>query len=151
MLVKKEDSAGGIHSRLGGRPKRASAIAKSDIIGRLGPIKGAASTSVAGVASGRVVKRAASTGIITKAGRSAAAEKRVQNINIKGEAGPCTVFVANLDKGASSKDVEMCFKKYGEIRKCTILYDSNRRSTGKAEVVFAHKLDAEKAVKELDG
>ncbi|KAJ1917319.1 hypothetical protein H4219_003279 [Mycoemilia scoparia] len=143
-----------IRSRLGKKKKGASvgvgAVSTQDILKRLGPSKGKSP-----VKTGKVGKRQITASTSRLLGKAAAniivSPKKPAEISIKGESGPVTILVANLDRGASADDVRTCFKKYGEIRKCTLLFDGNGRSTGKAEIVYSRKPDAEKAVKALNG
>jgi THO complex subunit 4 len=41
------------------------------------------------------------------------------------------------------------FSKYGTIQQCTAFYDQHGRATGRAEIVYALRADAEAAVKAL--
>ncbi|PWA02623.1 hypothetical protein BB558_001224 [Smittium angustum] len=77
-------------------------------------------------------------------------EKTELKINIKGEAGPAAVFVANLDPEASSEDVKTCFKQFGHIESCMLLYNSSGNPTGNAEVVFKLKASAVEAIQKLN-
>ncbi|KAJ1651108.1 hypothetical protein GGF38_005667, partial [Coemansia sp. RSA 25] len=54
-------------------------------------------------------------------------------ISIRGEAGPATVFISNLDSEASPEDVMTCFKQFGAIKNCTLLYDRTGKASGHAE------------------
>ncbi|OMJ25105.1 THO complex subunit 4C, partial [Smittium culicis] len=72
------------------------------------------------------------------------------NISIKGEAGPAAIFVANLDPDASTDDVKTCFKKFGEINSCTLLFDSAGNPTGNAEIVYRSKPSAINAIATLN-
>ncbi|PVU96819.1 hypothetical protein BB561_000952 [Smittium simulii] len=78
------------------------------------------------------------------------AEPVNHNINIKGEAGPAPIFVANLDPEASSEDVKTCFKQFGEIEACTLMYDSDGKPTGNAEIVYKLKASALEAIRKLN-
>ncbi|OLY83687.1 THO complex subunit 4C [Smittium mucronatum] len=76
--------------------------------------------------------------------------KPAENISIKGEAGPAAIFVANLDPDASSEDVRTCFKQFGDIISCDLLYDSAGRPTGNAEVVYKLRPSAIDAISRLN-
>ncbi|KAJ2334337.1 hypothetical protein GGI00_001902 [Coemansia sp. RSA 2681] len=71
-------------------------------------------------------------------------------ISIRGEAGPATVFISNLDSEASPEDVMTCFKQFGAIKNCTLLYDRTGKASGHAEVTYASKQAAEEAAGKLN-
>ncbi|KAK9718479.1 hypothetical protein K7432_005464 [Basidiobolus ranarum] len=73
-----------------------------------------------------------------------------QQISIRGEAGPATILISNLDRGASAQDIQAIFSQFGEIRKCTLLYDQNTRPTGNAEIIYNLKASAHKAINKLN-
>ncbi|ORX97331.1 hypothetical protein K493DRAFT_336601 [Basidiobolus meristosporus CBS 931.73] len=73
-----------------------------------------------------------------------------QQISIRGEAGPATILISNLDRGASAQDIQAIFSQFGEIRKCTLLYDQNSRPTGNAEIIYSLKASAQKAINKLN-
>ncbi|KAJ2800888.1 hypothetical protein H4R20_003894 [Coemansia guatemalensis] len=147
----------------------ASASRVSDALAaRLG--KGAASSRVLGKGSGPLAGRVGkaksndkgSSGRLAgladrrnAAQSSAGAEsskkrEKAMNISIKGEAGPAAVFISNLDPEASTEDVKTCFKQFGTVRDCTLLYDSNGKASGHAQVTYTVKPAAEEAVAKLN-
>ncbi|KAJ2057307.1 hypothetical protein GGH13_007355 [Coemansia sp. S155-1] len=71
-------------------------------------------------------------------------------ISIRGEAGPATVFISNLDSEASPEDVMTCFRQFGAIKNCTLLYDRMGKASGHAEVTYAAKQAAEEAAAKLN-
>ncbi|KAJ2597385.1 hypothetical protein GGF39_003070 [Coemansia sp. RSA 1721] len=79
-----------------------------------------------------------------------AEQKKASNISIKGEAGPATIFISNLDTDASAEDVKICFKQFGAIKDCTLLYDHTGKASGHAEVTFSSKAAAEGAAAKLN-
>ncbi|KAJ2844982.1 hypothetical protein GGI22_006704 [Coemansia erecta] len=84
-----------------------------------------------------------------KSKQVAEASKNVK-ISIKGEAGPATVFISNLDTEASAEDVKTCFKQFGTIKNCTLLFDHNGRASGHAEITYTAKAAADEAVANLN-
>ncbi|KAJ2456258.1 hypothetical protein EV183_000185 [Coemansia sp. RSA 2336] len=72
------------------------------------------------------------------------------NITIKGEAGPATIFISNLDTEASTEDVKTCFKQFGAIKACTLLYDHSGKASGHAEVTYSTKVAAEEAASKMN-
>ncbi|KAJ1894811.1 hypothetical protein LPJ66_004958 [Kickxella alabastrina] len=94
-------------------------------------------------------KSAAAIALRQRIAKVAEAPKRA-NISIKGEAGPATIFISNLDTEASAEDVKTCFKQFGAIKNSTLLYDRNGKASGHAEVTFAAKTAAEEAAGKLD-
>ncbi|CAA6658645.1 unnamed protein product [Spirodela intermedia] len=66
------------------------------------------------------------------------------------------LYVSNLDYGVSNEDIKELFSELGELRRSTLHYDRNGRSSGSAEVVFVRRSDAFAALKrynnvQLDG
>ncbi|KAJ2889760.1 hypothetical protein GGI21_006444, partial [Coemansia aciculifera] len=84
------------------------------------------------------------------AAAAAAAAKTNVKISIRGEAGPATVFISNLDSEASPEDVMTCFKQFGAIKNCTLLYDRTGKASGHAEVTYMAKQAAEEAANKLN-
>ncbi|GAB5590572.1 hypothetical protein Unana1_05472 [Umbelopsis nana] len=72
-------------------------------------------------------------------------------ISIRGESGPTVVLVRNLDPGANADDVRTAFLSFGEVLNCELAIDRSGRSMGEAEVEFANRADAVRAVQQLDG
>jgi len=60
------------------------------------------------------------------------------------------VSISNLDSGVTDGDVREIFQQVGRVSKTAVNYDSNGRSRGTAEVTFANRQAAIKAVKEYD-
>ncbi|CAI9780888.1 unnamed protein product [Fraxinus pennsylvanica] len=66
------------------------------------------------------------------------------------------IFISNLDIGVTNQDIRELFSEIGELIRYAIHYDKNGRPSGSAEVVFARRSDAFKALKkynsvQLDG
>jgi len=80
--------------------------------------------------------------------RGAAGGKMTQ-FSIKGESGPATIIVSNLDPGLVADDVKMSFMQVGEILTCT-LKSTNRAASATAEIQFARKADALVAISKFD-
>ncbi|KAJ1877158.1 hypothetical protein LPJ57_004096 [Coemansia sp. RSA 486] len=153
-----------------GRPAVGRKASKNGIAARLGTT--ALKASSGRVASGRVGSMAGRVGKANRvetALRSAGAadkkkkaadlrsriskvaeQKKTSNISIKGEAGPATIFISNLDTDASAEDVKICFKQFGAIKDCTLLYDHTGKASGHAEVTFSSKAAAEGAAAKLN-
>ncbi|OMH81699.1 THO complex subunit 4C [Zancudomyces culisetae] len=77
-------------------------------------------------------------------------KKKGVNISIRGESGPTAIFVGNLDPEASTEDVRTCFRQFGALVSCQLLYDSGGKSTGNAELVYKNKSEAIEAIKQLN-
>ncbi|KAJ2958693.1 hypothetical protein NQZ79_g5737 [Umbelopsis isabellina] len=71
--------------------------------------------------------------------------------SIRGGSGPTTILIRNLDPGANAEDVRAAFLSFGEVLDCELAVDRSGRSLGEAEVQFASRDSAIKAVQQLDG
>ncbi|KAJ1665482.1 hypothetical protein IW140_003194 [Coemansia sp. RSA 1813] len=132
---------GAIAARLGAGANVNKVLGKGKLSGRVGKVNSKASkVGTSGRLAGLADKR--------KKGKPAAS-KNVR-ISIKGEAGPATVFVSNLDTEASADDVKTCFKQFGTIKNCTLLYDHSGRASGHAEITYVAKAAADEAVANLN-
>ncbi|KAJ1997304.1 hypothetical protein GGI04_005457, partial [Coemansia thaxteri] len=130
----------GISARLGAAGSSSSkVIGKGGIAGRVGK------ATKADISGGRLAGLAEKKKVEQKS--IAKADRR---ISIKGEAGPATVFISNLDTEASAEDVKTCFKQFGSIKNCTLLYDRTGKASGHAEITYAVKTSAEEAVAALN-
>ncbi|KAJ2667144.1 hypothetical protein IW148_000245 [Coemansia sp. RSA 1199] len=133
----KSDS-GRLSGRIGkSATNRSTNIESGRLSGRIGT---GTSTRLAGLAERK--KRASE--------KRADEKPRNLNITIKGEAGPATVFISNLDAEATPEDVKTCFKQFGAIRACTLLYDRTGKASGHAEVTYLTKVAAEEAAAKLN-
>ncbi|KAJ2711010.1 hypothetical protein H4R19_003462, partial [Coemansia spiralis] len=156
--TKNKPSAAGASAKaagvLSGRLGRGADIAKVVGKGRLAGRVGKASVGKASAGRAATGKPSASTtrlaGLAERLKAAPTAAKVDRTIVIKGEAGPAAVFISNLDTEASTEDVRTCFKQFGAVKSCTLLYDSNGRATGHAEVTFTAKAAAEEAVAKLN-
>eukprot|EP00243_Klebsormidium_subtile_P012484 TRINITY_DN7660_c0_g1_i2.p1 TRINITY_DN7660_c0_g1~~TRINITY_DN7660_c0_g1_i2.p1 ORF type:complete len:272 (+),score=49.77 TRINITY_DN7660_c0_g1_i2:155-970(+) len=61
------------------------------------------------------------------------------------------LFISNLDYNVSNDDIKELFGELGDLKRSEINFDKSGRSKGTAEVVFARKQDAMKAVSRYDG
>ncbi|KAI9599466.1 hypothetical protein BDF19DRAFT_428798 [Syncephalis fuscata] len=71
-------------------------------------------------------------------------------ISILGEGGPATILVENLHPGATPEDIKTVFARFGPVKNCTAFYDQHGRSTGRAEICYALKIQALSAIKALN-
>ncbi|KAJ2550694.1 hypothetical protein EV175_003971 [Coemansia sp. RSA 1933] len=132
---------GAIAARLGAGATVNKVRGKGKLAGRIGKVSPKAS---------KVNERLAGLAERSRrSGRQSASSKSVK-ISIKGEAGPATVFVSNLDTEASAEDVRTCFKQFGTIKSCTLLYDNGGRASGHAEITYVAKAAADEAVANLN-
>ncbi|KAJ1820576.1 hypothetical protein LPJ60_003136 [Coemansia sp. RSA 2675] len=139
-----QNARSGISARLGGAGNVASRVlGNGKVSGRVGKV---AKTESGGRLAGLAEKRRA------EEQKQKAVPKVAPNvkISIRGEAGPATVFISNLDSEASPEDVMTCFKQFGAIKNCTLLYDRRGKASGHAEVTYAAKQSAEEAVSKLN-
>mmetsp|Transcript_17556 Transcript_17556/g.71050 ORF Transcript_17556/g.71050 Transcript_17556/m.71050 type:complete len:221 (-) Transcript_17556:1578-2240(-) len=61
------------------------------------------------------------------------------------------IVVSNLDPGVSNGDISDLFKGIGPIKQAMVIYNSDGKSTGSAEVVFASTDDALAAIAKYNG
>ncbi|RUS21968.1 hypothetical protein BC937DRAFT_90883 [Endogone sp. FLAS-F59071] len=78
------------------------------------------------------------------------AKGKQTEFSIKGEAGPASIVITNLDPGAIADDVKTAFLEFGDILTCTLRYDQAGRSIGTAEIQFAQKASALAAINKYD-
>ncbi|ORY93884.1 hypothetical protein BCR43DRAFT_526314 [Syncephalastrum racemosum] len=71
-------------------------------------------------------------------------------LNIRGESGPATVVISNLDPRANADDIQMICSQFGQVNHCDVLVDRNGVSFGEAEVEFALKSSAMDCIRRLD-
>ncbi|KAK3814956.1 MAG: hypothetical protein J3Q66DRAFT_343468 [Benniella sp.] len=65
-------------------------------------------------------------------------------VSIKGESGPVTIEIENLDPGTTTEDVKVVCSRFGEIRSCIC-------TNGFAQVTYARKAAGLAAVETLNG
>ncbi|KAI8374388.1 uncharacterized protein BYT42DRAFT_518041 [Radiomyces spectabilis] len=71
-------------------------------------------------------------------------------LSIRGEAGPATVLISNLDPGANAEDVKTACQQFGPVNHVELLMDRYGRSYGEAEVEFSNKASALQCITKLD-
>ncbi|KAI9295242.1 hypothetical protein K502DRAFT_365170 [Neoconidiobolus thromboides FSU 785] len=71
-------------------------------------------------------------------------------ITIRGTSKPATVLISNMSLGACSEDIEATFSKVGQVLSVEMLYNSENKFTGNAEVCMGSLQDAKKAVAEYN-
>ncbi|KAJ2055288.1 hypothetical protein GGI17_006690 [Coemansia sp. S146] len=150
-LAPAQSARTGISARLGGAGSVANKVIGNGIAsGRVGKVAKAESGGrLAGLAEKKKVeerKRVQEQKVRAPPPKTAPNVK----ISIRGEAGPATVFISNLDSEASSEDVMTCFKQFGAVKNCTLLYDRMGKASGHAEVTYAAKQAAEEAAAKLN-
>ncbi|XP_039026651.1 THO complex subunit 4D-like isoform X2 [Hibiscus syriacus] len=57
------------------------------------------------------------------------------------------LYVSNLDPGVTNEDIKELFSEIGELKRYSVHYDKNGRSSGSAEVVYLRRSDAFAALK----
>ncbi|KAK8526979.1 hypothetical protein V6N13_084850 [Hibiscus sabdariffa] len=57
------------------------------------------------------------------------------------------LYVSNLDPGVTNEDIKELFSEIGEMKRYSVHYDNNGRSSGSAEVVYLRRSDAFAALK----
>eukprot|EP01111_Echinosteliopsis_oligospora_P011914 TRINITY_DN402_c0_g1_i3.p1 TRINITY_DN402_c0_g1~~TRINITY_DN402_c0_g1_i3.p1 ORF type:complete len:276 (+),score=112.73 TRINITY_DN402_c0_g1_i3:112-939(+) len=66
------------------------------------------------------------------------------------DVGGFKLSVSNLNFNVTEEDVRELFEAVGEVKKVSIKFDKSGRSVGKATVVYIHKGDAIKAIREYN-
>ncbi|KAJ2780066.1 hypothetical protein GGI15_003673 [Coemansia interrupta] len=142
--------------RLAARLGTAGLTSKSSLTARKG---GAMAGRIGKASRGETSGRGAAVTAADKRKREAELRQKIAKVakagkgkafSIKGEAGPASIFISNLDTGASAGDVTSCFKQFGAIKACTLLYDRNGKPSGHAELTFSSKASAMEAVAKFD-
>ncbi|KAJ1786466.1 hypothetical protein LPJ59_005923 [Coemansia sp. RSA 2399] len=135
---------GAIAARLGVGANVSKVRGKGSLSGRVGKMNSKASKAETNERLAGLADRN------RKRGKQVAEASKNVRISIKGEAGPATVFISNLDTEASAEDVKTCFKQFGTIKNCTLLFDHSGRASGHAEITYTAKAAADEAVANLN-
>ncbi|CAO3617973.1 unnamed protein product [Cunninghamella blakesleeana] len=72
------------------------------------------------------------------------------SFSIRGESGPTSVIISNLDRHANVADVTTACSQFGEVIGCEVFTDRSGRSIGEAEVEFSTKSAAFECISKLD-
>ncbi|KAI8879648.1 hypothetical protein K501DRAFT_226229 [Backusella circina FSU 941] len=75
---------------------------------------------------------------------------RPAGLSIRGESGPSTVLISNLDPRTNSEDVKVSCENFGAILHCEVLRNSSGYSYGEAEVEFSSKSAALDCIAQFD-
>jgi hypothetical protein len=70
--------------------------------------------------------------------------------SIRGESGPSTVLLSNLDAHTTADDVMVSCQVFGKITSCDVLRDKSGLSYGEAEIKFSTKTAALDCIAQLD-
>eukprot|EP00698_Gefionella_okellyi_P005853 TRINITY_DN15290_c0_g1_i1.p1 TRINITY_DN15290_c0_g1~~TRINITY_DN15290_c0_g1_i1.p1 ORF type:complete len:238 (-),score=37.78 TRINITY_DN15290_c0_g1_i1:227-940(-) len=83
--------------------------------------------------------------------RRVAKKGLASRVGAGGAAVSAKMQVANLDYNVSNEDLKELFSEFGEVKKVNIHFDRAGRSNGTADVIFARKTDASRAVAKYNG
>jgi len=110
-----------------------------------------AGTPVGGVKTVTIKKKVTKN----KSGKIVSTKAKIVSKNVQGKAKKpdygMKLFISNLDFGVTNKDLRELFGECGPLKAHNIHFREGGKSQGTADVIFRHRADALKAVKQYNG